>query len=32
MESIGSAEVQTNLAQLLERVAGGEEFTIVVQG
>jgi prevent-host-death family protein len=32
MESVGSFEAQTHLAQLLERVAQGEEFTITKHG
>jgi len=32
MESIGSFEAKTHLAQLLERVALGEEFTITRHG
>ena len=32
MESIGSFEAKTHLAQLLERVAEGEEFTITKHG
>jgi prevent-host-death family protein len=32
MESIGSFEAKTHLAQLLERVAQGEEFTITKHG
>lgn len=32
MEAVGSFEAKTNLAQLLERVAHGEEFTITEHG
>lgn len=32
MESVGSFEAKTHLAQLLERVAKGEEFTITKHG
>ncbi len=32
MESVGSFEAKTHLAQLLERVAQGEEFTITKHG
>lgn len=32
METIGSFEAKTHLSQLLERVAGGEEFTITRHG
>ncbi len=32
MESVGSFEAKTHLAQLLERVARGEEFTITRHG
>jgi prevent-host-death family protein len=32
METIGSFEAKTHLAQLLERVAEGEEFTITRHG
>jgi prevent-host-death family protein len=32
MESVGSFEAKTHLAQLLDRVAQGEEFTITKHG
>ena len=32
METVGSFEAKTHLAQLLERVANGEEFTITKHG
>jgi prevent-host-death family protein len=32
METIGSFEAKTHLAQLLDRVAKGEEFTITKHG
>ena len=32
METVGSFEAKTHLAQLLERVAQGEEFTITRHG
>lgn len=32
MENVGSFEAKTHLAQLLERVARGEEFTITKHG
>jgi prevent-host-death family protein len=32
MESVGSFEAKTHLAQLLQRVAKGEEFTITKHG
>jgi prevent-host-death family protein len=32
METISSSEAKTHLAQLLERVAKGEEFTITKHG
>jgi prevent-host-death family protein len=32
MESVGAFEAKTHLAQLLERVAHGEEFTITKHG
>jgi prevent-host-death family protein len=32
METIGSFEAKTHLAQLLDRVARGEEFTITKHG
>lgn len=32
METVGSFEAKTHLAQLLERVARGEEFTITRHG
>jgi prevent-host-death family protein len=32
MENVGSFEAKTHLAQLLERVAQGEEFTITKHG
>jgi len=32
METIGSFEAKTHLAQLLERVSRGEEFTITKHG
>ena len=32
MESVGSFEAKTHLPQLLERVAGGEEFLITKHG
>jgi prevent-host-death family protein len=32
METVGSFEAKTHLAQLLERVAKGEEFTITKHG